>query len=244
VALVESNVILPTCPEYGTQQRDYCVEHAYVCDVNSFGVHEFRTEPATAASPPFPVLAVYGPSVMINPRIMEDLGFFLDPDLYMHADDLDIGLRLNIAGYEVVMAPGSVVYHNTDRWHFKWDLRSALKAFYATRNMVLVLYQICYWPEFVRLLPRMMYGKLLKAQENVSSPVLRVFHALAAVPLVLLCLLCGISKMPTYRHRRELTLSRRTVACGWLTDRFRIVNWRQNPVVSETPRIHGVGPIP
>lgn len=219
-AMVESNVILPLWPEYDTGSRERLLDRAYVCDVNPFGIHEFHAVPVTPESPPIPVLAAYGPSVMVNPEVMDDLGFFLDSDLYMHADDLEFGLRLNVAGYQVVMAPRSVVYHDMDRWHFKWDIRSALKAFYATRNMILVLFQVCYASEFLRLLPRMMFGKLLKAQEGVQSPMARVLYALAAVPLVLICMPAALLKMPSYRQRRALTLSRRQVPSGWLVDRF------------------------
>lgn len=220
VAMVESNVILPGWPEYDPQRREGLLERAYVCDVNSYGVHEFRTERVTPTSPPIPVLAAYGPSVMVNQQILADLGFFLDPDLYMHADDLEFGLRLNLSGHQVVMAPRSVVYHDMDRWRFKWDVRSVLKAFYSTRNIILVLYQICYASEFLHLLPRVMFGKALKAQEGASSTTARALYALAAIPLILLCLPAALLKMPAYRKRRDLTLSRRTMKCGWLVDRF------------------------
>ena len=229
-ALVESNVILPGCPEYDVLSREALPERAYVCDVNSFGVHEFRTVPVTPNSPPIPVLAAYGPSILVNQRFMEELGFFLDPNIYLHADDLDVGLRLNIAGYHTLLAPRSVVYHETDRWHFKWDVRSALKAFYSTRNIVLVFYQISYPWEFLCLLPRMMYGKLLKAGENCRTAAKRVLYELAAVPLVLVCLLSALLCMPAYRERRRLTLSRRKMPRGWLIEQFQGINWTAVPL--------------
>jgi GT2 family glycosyltransferase len=227
--LVESNIILPQWPEYNPDNREGFLERAYICDVNSFCFFEFRTEPVTPNSPPIPVLSAYGPSILVSQEIIEELDFFCDPNLYMHSDDLDIGLRVNIAGYQALMAPRSVVYHNTDRWHFKWDIRSLRKAFYATRNIVLVFYQISYTSEFLRLLPRVLFGKLLKAGEDAHSLVGRLIKALIAVPLVMVCLLLAIFMMPAYRERRKMTLRRRTVEPGWLIERFANIHWKADP---------------
>jgi GT2 family glycosyltransferase len=229
--LVESNIILPQWPEYNPNDREGFIERAYICDVNSFCFFEFRTEPVTPKSPPIPILSAYGPSILLSQEILKELDFFFDPDFYMHSDDLDVGLRVNIAGYQALMAPRSVVYHNSDRWHFKWDFRSLSKAFYATRNIVLVFYQISYTREFLRLLPRVLFGKLLKAGEDANSLVGRLIKALISLPLVIVCLLLAMCMMPAYRERRKMTLKRRTVEPGWLVERFTNIHWKVDPSI-------------
>ena len=51
-----------------------------------------------------------------------------------------------------MLAPRSVVYHDTD-WHFKWDMRSIRRSLWVTQNTILAFYKSCYWSEFLYLLP-------------------------------------------------------------------------------------------
>lgn len=228
--IVESNMYLPMWPEYKELPRDGVVEYAYVCDLNSFGVHDFRRLPVTPSTPPVPVLTAYGAGCIVNPQILDELGYWIDPDLFAYFDDIDLGLRVNAAGYKVLLAPQSVVYHDTD-WHFKWDTRSTQRAFLSTRNTILVFYKISYASEFMVLLPRLLVGKLMKAGQLSRSPAGRVFHALAGMPLLLVSLIAALLKLPALSQRRKLTLSRRKTEPGWLVDRLLNPGWEPDATV-------------
>ncbi len=228
--IVESNMILPQWPEYEGRRREGLIERAYVCDVTSFGVYDFRVVPVTPTTPPIPLLAVYGAGAIANMRIFDELGYFVESGFFAYADDLDLGLRLNAAGYQVLLAPRSVVYHDTD-WHFKWDWRSLRRALWVTQNTILTFYKISYASEFIILLPRLLLGKVLKAGQHHPSLVGRVAYALASIPLLLVGLGAALLKMPAYRQRRRLTLSHRRMQPGWLVDRLLHPGWQPDATI-------------
>jgi GT2 family glycosyltransferase len=228
--LVESNMILPAWPEYETTARDAPVERAYVCDLTSLGVHDFSVVPVTSASAPIPVLTAYCAGCIVDPRIIERLGYFLDPGFFAYSDDVDIGLRLSAAGYRVLLAPRSVVYHDTD-WHFKWDRRSLRRAYLSTRNMFLMFYKLAYFSEFLALFPRICLGKMLKAGQHCHSLFGRIFYAFAALPMLVAGLVGMAWNIPAYRERRKLTQSRRKMKRGWLVDSLVKSNWQPDEAV-------------
>jgi GT2 family glycosyltransferase len=228
--IVESNMILPQWPEYKGLRRDEMIENAYVCDITSWMTHDFRIIPVTETTPPVPLLAAYGAGCIINPAIVEQIGYLIDPDFFAYADDLDLGLRLNAAGYQVLLAPRSVVFHDTD-WHFKWDKRSLRRALWVTRNTILAFYKISYPQEFMLLLPRLLVGKMLKAGQHQSSYLAKTVYALAALPLLIVAMFSALVRLPRYRHLRAETMSRRKMPPGWLTERILKPDWKPNPVV-------------
>lgn len=75
-----------------------------------------------------------GASVLLRVRALKDIGLF-NPDFFMYHEDVDLGWRLWLSGYRVVLAPQSVVYH---KYEFS---RSIKKYYYMERNRHLVLLQ-------------------------------------------------------------------------------------------------------
>lgn len=226
--VVESNMILPSWPEYQGMKREGLVERAYVCDITVFGTHEFRIMPVTPTTPPVPVLAVYGAGTMSNLAILAQLDHVLDPQFFAYADDLDLGLRLNLIGYQVLLAPRSVVYHDTD-WHFKWNMRSIRRSLWVTQNTILAFYKSCYWSEFLYLLPFLLVGKLRKAGQGQRSLALRLFYALMGTPLLLLGFARALIYMPKFREKRRRTLAQRKMPRGWVVSRLSHANWGSEP---------------
>jgi GT2 family glycosyltransferase len=228
--IVTSTMILPQWSGYEGRRREGLVDRAYVCDLTSLGVIDIRVVPVTSTTSPIEVLAAYGAGLILNPQILDELGYWLDPDFFAYFDDIDIGLRLNAAGYQVLLAPRSVVYHDTD-WLFKWDRRSIRRVFWSTRNMFLGFYKLSYFSEFVVLFPRLVLGKMLKAGLRCRSFVCRVFYALAGTPLLFVSLIAALARFPAYRERRRLTLSRRKMERGWLVDRLLSIDWQPDPTI-------------
>jgi hypothetical protein len=229
-AIVQSNMILPQWPEYEGQPRDRDVEHAYVCDLTSLGVSDFRIVPVSHDSPPFPLLGLYGAAFLLDPQVVNAIGYMADPGFKAHAEDADLGLRVNAAGYQVLLAPQSVVYHDTE-WHFHWNMRNFRRAFQVTQNTILAYYKVCYPSEFVRLLPRLLAGKVIKAQQHCRSLPCRLFYVVLATPIAVIALIAALLKMPSFRHRRQITLKHRTMEPGWLVDRLLNADWKPEPAV-------------
>lgn len=228
--LVESNMILPQWAEYQNLGRDDFIDRAYVCDITSYGTHDFRIEPVTATTPPIPVLTAYGAGCIINPQIIDHIGYLVEPKFFAYGDDLDIGLRINAAGYQVLLAPRSVVYHDTD-WHFKWNMRSIRRAFWATRNTILAFYKVSYATEFLVLLPRLLIGKSVKAGQHCQSRLCKMAYGFASLPLLLISFVDALRQIPAYYRRRKLTLSYRKMRHGWLTARLLNPDWQSDPGV-------------
>jgi GT2 family glycosyltransferase len=230
VGVVVSNMILPGTPEFKELRREGLIERAYVWDTTLLGTHEFRTIPVTPTTPPVPVLAVCGAGTMSNLAVLAKLDHVLDPDIFAHADDLDLGLRLNAAGFGVLVAPRSVVYHNTD-WFFRWDLHSIQKGLWVTLYTILAYYKVCYGSEFMVLLPRLLLGKLVKAGQNRQSAAAKVLFGLLATPLVLVGLAMALWQMPRFAAKRRRTLAQRKMPRGWIVDRLRNPGWKPETAV-------------
>jgi GT2 family glycosyltransferase len=228
--IVESNVILPQWPEYEGRRRDGPLHRAYVCDFTANGVYEFTSLSVEPDTPPIPVLGVYGAGFLLDLRLKEALGYLTEPGFAAHAEDMDLGLRVNAAGYQVLLAPQSVIYHDT-RWYFGWDWRNLRRAFLATQNTILAFYKISYASEFVVLLPRLLLGKLLKAGRHCRSSLCAVAYAIAAMPVVLAALGSALLKMPSFRERRRVTMNHRKTEPGWLVDRMLRRNGKPDPAV-------------
>src|SRR5215469_12724560 len=65
--------------------------------------------------------------------MIEDIGF-LDPDLYLIYEDLDLSFRAQLRGYECVFVPGAVVYHHLSATSGKYPAR---KVYFSQRNIEL-----------------------------------------------------------------------------------------------------------
>lgn len=68
-------------------------------------------------------------------RSMLDRIGFLDPDLFMIYEDVDLSFRAQLCGYGCVYLPEAVVFH---RYRSTLNTRPALQIFYAQRNIDIV----------------------------------------------------------------------------------------------------------
>ncbi len=72
-----------------------------------------------------------GSALLVRRRLLEDIGLF-DERLFMYQEDLDLSWRARLAGWRVVMAPRSRIYHN-----YSFD-RNKEKYYYLERNRLYV----------------------------------------------------------------------------------------------------------
>ncbi len=75
-----------------------------------------------------------GASVLFKVSVLKTIGLF-NPEFFMYHEDVDLGWRIWLGGYKVILAPKSVVYH---KYQFS---RSIKKYYYMERNRRLVLLQ-------------------------------------------------------------------------------------------------------
>jgi GT2 family glycosyltransferase len=74
-----------------------------------------------------PICYASGAGVLYRSAALRDVGVF-DPALFMYHEDSDLGWRMRLAGWDVVLAPAAVMHHDYDY------SRSARKFHYVERN--------------------------------------------------------------------------------------------------------------
>lgn len=75
-----------------------------------------------------------GCSFITKKEVLEKIGFY-DEEYYMYHDDVELGWRAKLAGYKIVLASKSIVYH---KYEFS---RSILMLYYMERNRYLAMFQ-------------------------------------------------------------------------------------------------------
>jgi len=228
--LAHSNTIFPWWPEYVYQERERLVDRAYVCDVTTFGIHDYRVVPVTINSQPIPTLGAHCGAAMIDLSVIDELGYLADTDFFCYAEDLDLALRINALGYKVLFVPKSVAYHAVD-WRIKLNWRSLRKALWSTRNTILAFYKLSYVLEFIVLLPLILVGNLQKARQHALSRRAQWGYVLASIPQTVLGLTAALMKFPAYRKKRHQMLSRRVTDRWWLLRQLLNRGWRPDPSV-------------
>lgn len=81
-----------------------------------------------------PIAYASGAGVLYRAAALRDVGT-LDPALFMYHEDSDLGWRLRLAGWESVLAPDAVMYHDYDFERPAWKR----KFYYVERNRLLNL---------------------------------------------------------------------------------------------------------
>jgi len=84
-----------------------------------------------------------GCSFIVRREVFERIGGW-NEEFYMYHDDLEFNLKAKLAGYQVILAPQSIIYH---KYEFK---RSTRMIYYMERNRYLTL--LLFYPKYLFLL--------------------------------------------------------------------------------------------
>lgn len=94
-----------------------------------------------------------GAAMFINVSVFKKVGF-LDKDLFLYHEDLDLCLRARFLGYEIVLVKEAIVYHKyvggvpKHRWYW------------SERNRLLTLLKFYKWPTLVLILPAWLFMEM------------------------------------------------------------------------------------
>jgi hypothetical protein len=75
-----------------------------------------------------------GASVLYPVKVLREVGLF-DPEFFMYHEDTDLSWRLRLAGYEMALAPKSIMYH---KYEFS---RSIMQFYYMERNRMIMIFE-------------------------------------------------------------------------------------------------------
>lgn len=87
-----------------------------------------------------------GAGMLIRASLLREIGY-LDEELFAYHEDLEYSWRARLAGYRVVLAPDSVVFH---KYEFS---RSIKKYFWMERNRLIVLLRMYRLPTLLLAMP-------------------------------------------------------------------------------------------
>ena len=111
-----------------------------------FGYCNYYRQPDKPEQNPFEVAYPSGAAVAIKITALQKTGLF-DDKFFMYHEDVDLGWRLRLAGYQIVLEPRSVVYH-------KYSFAKAdYKYHYMDRNRLLVYFKNYSWWTLVVFAP-------------------------------------------------------------------------------------------
>lgn len=141
------------------------------------GLGQRSDHPALSSS--CDINAVSGACFAMPRRLWLELGG-LDPDFFTYVEDTDLSLRVRLAGYRCVYAPGGVVYHNYSATF------PALKLYYLERNRALMLLKCLRGSTLFFMLPilglaeMVAWGYALKSGPSHMRSKLRAYGWLVA----------------------------------------------------------------
>lgn len=100
-----------------------------------------------------------GAAVLIKVEALKKVGFF-DEEMWMYNEDQDLGWRFWLAGYQCMLAPEAVAYHN-------YSFSKSIKKFYwMDRNRIIASIRNYHWLTLLLILPAaiiMEFGLILFA---------------------------------------------------------------------------------
>lgn len=94
-----------------------------------------------------------GAGVLYRAKALKEAGL-LDPELFLYHEDLDLGWRMRLLGWENILAPRSWIYH---KYEFS---RSIKKYYWMERNRFIVIFKLYRLPTLLLLSPAFIASEL------------------------------------------------------------------------------------
>ncbi len=115
------------------------------------------------------VFSACGGSSAYRRQVLEELGF-LDDDFFFSCEDVDLGWRANLAGYEVWYVPTAVIYHK-----LKATGGDVTGSYYDGRNFLYLI-----WKNYPASLMKKNWRLLSKSQFDITKEALKHWRGEAA----------------------------------------------------------------
>lgn len=106
-----------------------------------------------------PIFAACGGAAIYRKSVFDEIGYF-DEEHFAYLEDIDIGYRARIQGYENWFEPSAVVYHVGSGT--SGSRHNEFKVKYSSRNNVYLIYKNMPWPQILLNSPFLIAGFLSK----------------------------------------------------------------------------------
>ncbi|MCP4361671.1 MAG: glycosyltransferase family 2 protein, partial [Chloroflexi bacterium] len=206
------------------------IERGYICEVSRFGT----VIPVEISLPLEPILTLHlgGGSMILDRDVVAELEYIFDPSFNAYCEDLDLGLRLNGLGHQVVFVPTAVCYHDR-KGRAKPTRKTIQRTALATKNRFLAYMKNMYADEFLLTLPFLYLGSITKMSTMVPNRLNRIIYALGLMPFTGYYLLKALWQMPRYKDDRRRILNSRDSHHGrrWLLNELKKKGEGKNDIV-------------
>lgn len=172
------------------------------------------------------VIAPHGCACALRKTMVDELGGF-DEDFFCYLEDMDLGVRGQLAGWKCWYVPSARVLHRKSATAGNY---SAFKAFHVERNRIYCLWK--WMPRFLLFLSPLftlnryaMQGYAAYTHQGASSAIMKEYSTLRLVGLLLQARLAAWSRLPRmWARRREIQRTRRISVREWydLVSRFKL----------------------
>jgi GT2 family glycosyltransferase len=207
------NSVDPTAPDYAKKEREGWPQYVYLLSTTRLGQTHPKRWPFSPDT--VQVLTYSGVSALMKRDVLTKTGRYFDSELNHFIGDMDLGLRVNVAGYKVILVPTAVVYHIEDNKNWS-DMRLLWRALLGARDRIVAYYQNMYGLEFLLFLPFLLLGLPLKAYALRSGFVQRTLLFVIALPMTPLAFLLAVPFFAKNADKKEDVLSRRRTDRFWL----------------------------
>ena len=113
---------------------------------------------------------------LLGMDIIRKLGYMLDIDYFLYAEDLDLCLRLRLLGYNVVYVPDAIIYHVHSATMDKYST-SARKTFLLEKNLLTTFFKICSFNNILILLPYVISMRFILMLKDLITFKFNIFFA-------------------------------------------------------------------
>ena len=118
---------------------------------------------------------------LIRKSVINKYGYIFDPDYFIYAEDLDLGLRIRSLGMRVVLVDEAINYHMHAFTTKKWRVNSEM-TFLLERNLLITFFKIFEVKTIFLMLPYVIFMRIVSILRDLFRLKLRnAFARLSAI---------------------------------------------------------------
>ena len=137
----------------------------------------------------------YNGIAMIRKEIADKFGYLFDEDYFIYAEDLDLGLRVRLLGYNVVHIPDAVIYHMHEATMGK--NKEYRLVYLMERNLLSTFIKIMSVKNIIFFSPYVIFMRLMAIFKDILT--LSFMSAIARI----MAILAVIFKLPSIVRKRH-----------------------------------------
>jgi GT2 family glycosyltransferase len=172
------------------------------------------------------VLAGHGCACALRKSMLDDVGGF-DEDFFCYLEDLDLGMRSQLAGWKCWYVPGARVRHTKSA---SAGNHSVFKAYHVERNRFYCLWK--WMPRFLLVVSPLftvnryaMQWYAVHTHQGISADFVQEYSRVRALAVVMRAFLAALLRLPRMLRKRKAIRERRKISVReWydLISRFKL----------------------